>query len=58
MKRKHPKTSSTRGGRGGLIDPDRLASVRGGGDLGITVDVGENPSNFMQQQHNEALIRL
>ena len=58
MKRKHPKASSTRGGRGGLIDPDRLASVRGGDDLGIAVEVGGGSSNIMPQQHNETLIRL
>jgi len=58
MKRKHRKISSPRGGRGGLIDSDRLVGVRGGTDLGITVVVEGDPSNIMTQQHNEALIRL
>jgi hypothetical protein len=45
-----PKTRS--------IDPDRLARVRGGSDLGIAVvKVGPTPFE-MSQQHNETLVRL
>jgi hypothetical protein len=39
------------------IDPKRLSGVRGGTDLGIAIDVPPPPSNVMQQQHNEALLR-
>jgi hypothetical protein len=39
------------------IDSDRLAVVRGG-SLGITVGSHIETSDFMSNQHNEALVAL
>jgi hypothetical protein len=41
-----------------MIEPRRLAEVRGGAGLGITVSGGRLPEDHMQQQHNEALVQL
>jgi hypothetical protein len=41
-----------------VIDPSRLAGVRGGDGLGITVGGGTPASNYMENQHNETLICL
>jgi hypothetical protein len=41
-----------------VIEPHHLARARGGANLGITVSGGRLPEDHMQQQHNEALIRL
>jgi hypothetical protein len=41
-----------------MIEPRQLARARGGAGLGITVSGGRLPEDIMEQQHNEALIRL
>jgi hypothetical protein len=61
MKRQQHETSSkskakTRPIR--PIEPSRLAGIRGGGGLGITVEEAGPPPPFMEQQHNEALVSL
>ena len=58
MKRK-PCEPASKPGRGArAIDPRRLAGVRGGSDLGITVEVPGAAPSIMQMQHNERLIQL
>jgi hypothetical protein len=58
MKRTLPKTSKTSKRNTVALDTRRLTTVRGGTDLGIAVEAVEPPPSFMQQQHNETLIRL
>jgi hypothetical protein len=41
-----------------LLDDRRLTRVRGGEGLGITVSVPDSTPSIMEQQHNEALVRL
>ena len=58
MKRKPCASAGKSARTARVIDPKRLTGVRGGSDLGITVDVpGPDPS-LMQMQHNERLIQL
>jgi hypothetical protein len=57
MKRAKREPSS-KAGRSASIDPKRLIAVRGGGSIGIDVEVAEPPRPDMQNQHNEALVRL
>ena len=57
MKKQPPQTSrSTVKAR--ALDARRLATVRGGDGLRITVDIVEPPSSYMSQQHNERLLQL
>jgi len=59
MKRKQqgaPSSNPSRKIR--AIGATRLTAVRGGDDLGITVDPGTVSANYMSLQHNEALIRF
>jgi hypothetical protein len=56
MKRKQREANLSTKTR--VIDPSRLAGVRGGDGLGITVGGGAPTSDFMQNQHNEALVAL
>jgi len=44
--------------RGRLIDDRRLTRARGGDGLGVSVSAPDPTPSFMQQQHNEALVRL
>jgi len=58
MKRKPRTPSKPAITRGHPIDDRRLTRVRGGDGLGITVSVPDPTPSIMQQQHNEALVRL
>lgn len=58
MKRKQSTTSNKSSGQPRVIEPHRLARARGGASLGITVSGGRLPEDIMEQQHNEALVRL
>jgi hypothetical protein len=58
MKRTQPTRSNQPIRTPRIVDSRRLAEARGGGDLGITVSGGTVIADLMQQQHNEALIRL
>jgi hypothetical protein len=44
--------------KGRALDARQLTHVRGGDGLGIAVSVPDPTPSFMQQQHNEALIRI
>ena len=58
MKRKQSTKSNKSSGKTRVIEPRRLAEARGGADLGIIVGGGILPEDIMQNQHNEALIKL
>jgi len=58
MKRDHKKPSNQSDRPPRAIEPRRLATVRGGASLGILVASRLPTDDIMQQQHNEALIRL
>ena len=56
MKRKQHRISSKPHGQTHMIEPGRLAEVRGGGGIAIQI-VGPTPFE-MRLQHNETLVRL
>jgi hypothetical protein len=58
MQRKTVVKSTPHRGRTHALDARRLATVRGGGGLGIAVEVVAPPQLGMQMQHNETLIQL
>jgi hypothetical protein len=58
MKRNQHRASNKPRGQTRVIEPDRLTEARGGGGLGIVVAHRPLAEDIMQQQHNEALIRL
>jgi hypothetical protein len=61
MKRRQREKSNRPSGQVstiGTLEPRRLAKVRGGRDLGITVEEVPPPEDYMSAQHNEALVRL
>jgi hypothetical protein len=57
MKRQ-PRIPTKPSASGRALDTRRLSHVRGGDGLGIDVSAPDPTPSFMQQQHNEALIRL
>jgi len=58
MKRQ-PRILTKPSSSGRALDARRLTHVRGGDGLGIDVSTPDpTPPSFMQQQHNEALVRL
>ncbi|HEX3473657.1 MAG TPA: hypothetical protein VHT91_01385 [Kofleriaceae bacterium] len=58
MKRNQPAQSKNANCKPRIVDPRRLVEARGGADLGIAVAHRPLAPDGMQQQHNEALIRL
>jgi hypothetical protein len=58
MKRQQHETSNESKAKTRPIEPSRLAAVRGGRGLGITVEEVGPPPPFVNMQHNEALVRL
>jgi hypothetical protein len=58
MKRKPHEASRTSSGKTRMIEPRRLAEVRGGAGLGANVSSGIVAEDYISPQHNEALIRL
>jgi hypothetical protein len=58
MKRRLRITAESSAAKGPALDSRRLRRVRGGDGLGITVSAPAPPTPLMQQQHNEALVRL
>ena len=57
MKRAQRQSANKPKGKSRVIEPSRLTGVRGG-VLGITVTVPDPDPHFMEQQHNETLVRL
>jgi len=57
MKRAQRQSANKPKGKSRVIEPSRLTGVRGGA-LGITVTVPDPDPHFMEQQHNETLVRL
>jgi len=49
--------SATSRGSIRVVEPRRLAAVRGGTDLGILVAGGGLPADYISPQHNEALVQ-
>jgi hypothetical protein len=58
MKRKTVSNSTPAANHARSIDAHRLAAVRGGAGLGITVEIVRPPPHLVQMQHNETLIEL
>ena len=58
MKRKTAPTLHASPVKTRAIAAHHLTAARGGGGLGITVDVAPTTSPDMQNQHNETLIHL
>ena len=57
MKRQ-PRIPTKSSASGRALDTRRLTHVRGGDGLGIAVSAPAPTPSFMQQQHNEALVRM
>ena len=58
MKRNQPAKSNPSSDKPLILEPRRLASARGGADLGIAVAHQPLAEDVWTQQHNEALIQL
>lgn len=58
MKRHRPTTPSQAHRKPRTLESRRLAEAHGGTDLGIAVSHRPLAEDIMQQQHNEALLRL
>jgi hypothetical protein len=58
MKRNQPTKSNQASGKPRILESRRLASARGGTDLGIAAAHRPLAEDIMTQQHNEALIRI
>ena len=58
MKRTQRKQLSGSDKRAVVLDPTRLSTARGGGDLGIAVNVPAPVPFEMRLQHNELLVTL
>jgi hypothetical protein len=58
MKRNQQTKSSKAHDKPRIVDSRRLAQARGGVDLGIAITHRLLPEDYMQAQHNEALIQI